>query len=159
MTQQVAIPLIQEINADIEGIESAPTSYPRNLDTAVLPTVLVFPGQGNHTGTSRLVVTYRQYFLDVYFDTVTQGIFDEPVQEAMELSDRMVKRWKELSNDSEDWVLDYGGDSGYRVEIDRDSDITDSGWRMDMQWKPEVYHYGFRVTVPMMIRWGPGLLR
>lgn len=159
MTQQVAIPLIQEININIQGIENAPANYPRNLSTAILPAVIVFPGEASHTGTSRLVISYRQYYLDVYLGPVTQGIFDEPVQEAMELSDLMVKTWKELTSDSEDWVLDYGGASGYRVELNRDEDITDSGWRMDMQWKPDDFYFGFRITIPIMIRWGPGLLR
>ena len=159
MTQQVAIPLIQQINSDIQGIERAPVNYPKNLPTAILPAVLVFPGEGTHEGTSRLVLSYRQFFLDVYLAPVTQGVFDGPVQEAMTLSDLMVKTWKELTSDSEDWVLDYGDDSGYRVELNRDEDITDSGWRMDMQWNPEDYYYGFRITIPIMIRWGPGLLR
>jgi hypothetical protein len=159
MTQQVAIPLIQEINIGIEGIETAPANYPENLSTAILPAAIVFPGEGTHTGTSRLVVSYRSYYVDVYLGPVTQGLFDEPVQEAMVLSDLMVKTWKNLANDAEDYVLDYGNDSGYRVEIDRDEDITDSGWRMDMQWKPDDFYFGFRVTLPLMIRWGPGLLR
>lgn len=159
MSVKAPISLIQDINRKIQGIEKAPVNYPRSLDTGNLPIALCFPGAGTVNGNRALRVQERQYLIDVYVDPVNQGIFDEPLQTTMDLIDRFVEAWSDLANDEEDWTLDYGTDSGFRIDLDRNKPITDSGWRMDLQWKPEEYYFGFRLTIPIMVRWGTGLLR
>jgi hypothetical protein len=159
MSVKAPIPLIQHINKEIQGVESAPENYPRKIDSLDMPIALCFPGEGVSSGHRRLMVQERQYMIDVYVDSVTQGIYDDPLQETMDLIDRFVNTWTDLANDEEDWTLDYGTDSGFRIDLDRNKPITDSGWRMDLQWAPEVYYFGFRLTIPIMVRWGTGLLR
>ncbi len=159
MSVKVPISLIQNINKDIRGVKNAPSNYPRRFETAVLPIAICWPGEGTTSGRQALRVQHRQYLVDVYVDPITQGIFDDPLQTTMDLIDRFVDTWSGLANDEEDWVLDYGEDSGYRVDLDRDQDITDSGWRMDLEWTPRKYYFGFRITIPIMVRWGTGLLR
>ncbi len=158
MSVKVPIPLIQDINSKIRGIEEAPVHYPRTLDTVDLPIALCFPGEGSTTGNRALRVQERQYMIDVYVESVPRGVYDEPLQVTMDLVDRFVEAWSDLANDEEDWTLDYGTDSGFRVDLDRNKPITDSGWRMDMQWRPKEYYFGFRLTLPIMVRWGTGLL-
>lgn len=158
MSVKVPIPLIQDINSKIRGIEKAPVHYPRALDTGIMPIALCFPGEGSTTGNRALRVQERQYMIDVYVEAVPQGVYDDPLQVTMDLVDRFVEVWSDLANDEEDWTLDYGTDSGFRVDLDRNNPITDSGWRMDMQWRPKEYYFGFRITLPMMVRWGTGLL-
>lgn len=158
MSQKVAIPLIQSVNKGIPAIKMAPSNYPENLETDIMPVAICFPGEGSHQGNKALMITERSYYIDVYVDPITQGIMDDPIQEAMKLCDLVVTTWNDLKNDAEDYVLDYGEQSGYRVELNRNENITDTGWRMDLQWEQGVYYFGFRVTLPMMVRWGTGLL-
>lgn len=158
MSVKAPIPLIQAINREIKGIEKAPVNYPRNLDTANLPMALCFPGAATTSGQKRLHLQERQYLIDVYVGPVARGIYDDPLQVTMDLLDRFVETWSNLINDEEDWVLDYGVDSGIRVDLDRSKNISDSGWRMDLQWLPETYYFGFRLTLPILVRWGTELL-
>lgn len=158
MSVKVPIPLIQNINKEIQGVERAPISYPKQLRPAVMPIAICFPGEGTTSGRQSLRYMERQYMIDVYVDSVKAGIFDDPLQTTMDLIDKFVDTWSGLANDSEDWVLDYGEDSGYRVDLNRNIDITDSGWRMDLQWSLGSHYFGFRLTIPIMVRWGTGLL-
>lgn len=159
MSIKIPIPLIQNINKNIRGVKNAPVNYPEQFETAVLPMAICWPGEGITSGRQALRVQHRQYLVDIYVDPVTQGILNDPLQTTMDLIDRFVDTWSGLANDEEDWVLDYGEDSGYRVELDRDQDLPDSGWRMDLEWTPQKYYFGFRLTIPIMVRWGTGLLR
>lgn len=159
MSVKVPIPLIQNINKNIPGVRAAPTKYPRSLDWAVMPIALVFPGEGSTAGNRALRIQNRQYLVDVYVDSVMQGIYDDPLQTTMNLVDKFVETWSDLANDEEDWTLDYGTDSGFRVDLDRNVPITDSGWRMDLEWTPGSSYFGFRLTIPIMVRWGTKLLR
>ncbi len=158
MSIKVPIPLIQDINRDIQGVERAPVEYPKQLRSALMPQVLCYPGEGVTTGNKALRYMERQYMIDVFVDAVKQGVYDDPLQTTMDLIDRFIDTWTGLANDDEDWTLDYGNDSGYRVDMNRNQAITDSGWRMDLEWTPGSKFFGFRLTVPIMVRWGTGLL-
>jgi hypothetical protein len=158
MSIKLPIPLIQAVNAKISGVNEAPVNYSRSLDTLRMPIAICFPGEGTTEGNRGLRIMYRQYLVDVFVEKVPREIFDEPLQLTMDLIDEFVETWSDRANDDEDYVLDYGDESGYRIEVDRSKNITDSGWRMDLEWKPEEYHFGFRLTLPIMVRWGTKLL-
>ena len=153
------VDLIQAINAEIQGIEWAPMAeeYPRAMDSGNLPMAVTFPGQGSTKGRSELRLMDRQYIVDVYVGSVGQGLHAETMIQAMQLDSLFVHAWTNRINDAEEHVLDYGEDSGVRVDLVRDMPILDSGWRMDMEWLPDVPYYGFRITLPLLLRWGEGL--
>lgn len=154
------VDLIQAINADIPGIEWAPKSedYPVAVDTASMPMAVTFPGQGStEVPNNSLRIMERQYLIDVYVEPVGQGLLADIVQQTMALDSLFVHTWTSRFNELEEQVLDFGDKSKVRVEIVRDTPILDSGWRMDLQWMPEQSYYGFRITLPLLLRWGEGL--
>jgi hypothetical protein len=92
MTVLSTIAALQDLHAGVEGVTSAPTEYPSSLQSAMLPCVLVLPGEGtidleSIAAKKRADTIYRVY---VYVAAVAEGTpVNEGVQTAILLMDRL----------------------------------------------------------------------
>jgi hypothetical protein len=93
MTEQI-IELLQRINKAIEGINTAPIKYPGSLQTANLPTVIVWPGRGTTrpiTARATAIQTERVYSVRVFVEPIGQSNYDIPSWTAIELLERFIE--------------------------------------------------------------------
>lgn len=152
------ITLLQAINDNIAGVASAPADPPENYNNASMPLVLVWESQGETRGQIGRYTTERNYAIEVMVKPATMGFVQENFLETRKLLGLFMDTYMGLYNDSEDYILDYGLESGIGVQIDKSKAIIDSGADSAMEVLPEVFYYGFRISVPLIIKWGSELL-
>lgn len=166
MNNNLVIDYLQAIHAGIEGVRKAPlsTEFPPKLVTMNLPMVLVFAGQGETTGQTGFKMDRRNFVTEFYMSPVTQGFRADEIARCGVFLNRFMTTYLNLLEDAigadtaERWVLDYGTTTGYRIQIDRQRPFADSGVRTDMGWEEQVIYYGFTISIPILSRWGSGLL-
>jgi hypothetical protein len=152
------ITLLQAINENIEGVQSAPMLVPNNYSSAKMPLALTWESQGETRGQVGSAQTQRNFAIEVMVKPSTVGIVPANFQDTRTLLGRFMDTYLALYNDASDHVLDYGLESGIRVQIDKSKPIVDSGADSAMEVLPEVYYYGFRISIPLIIEWGSELL-
>lgn len=149
--------LIQEVNRQVPQIKSAPRAdkFPADLLPDLMPLVLPFPDEASTIVKAGFRHQTREFALDTFI-APAGGTLETapPIEQAMDILNVLANTWFARINDAEDYVLDYGEQSGYRVELNRNEPIRDSGWLMDMEWRPKEYFFGFRLWLPLMVRWG-----
>ena len=157
--QSISMPieLLQQINRNIEGIESAPKDAPSNYAAAKMPMALVWESQGENSGQIGLARTDRNFIIEVLVAPSTTKFVAANFNTTRQLLGRMLDTYMALYSDVEEYILDYGDPSGVRVQIDKSKPITDSGAEPALEVLPEVYYYGFRISIPMIVRWGSEL--
>jgi len=74
MSIATVIAAIQTINGGISGIRSAPTTIPGKLNTADLPTVLVFVGPGEWERVTDFSLQFRTFYVRFYVKPISQDI-------------------------------------------------------------------------------------
>jgi hypothetical protein len=90
-----------------------------------------------------------------YLGTTSEGVFDDLLQAGLLFNQSLIELWGNLiETNGGSYVLDYGTDSGYRIEI-AGEDITASGVRSDFQYtKEDIFYWGFSLTLPIQLTWG-----
>ena len=158
---RLTIEKLQDVNATVgtvtlEGVKYEiryfPDTYPGTLETAYLPCMLVFIDDitidaivKTETFNARMVC---------YLGNTAEGIFDDLLQAGLLFGQRLIELYGNLIAANGGYVLDYGTDSGYRIEI-LGSGMTATGIRSDYQYtKEEIYYWGFALTLPMQLTWG-----
>lgn len=91
---------LQGLHAGISGVTSAPTEMPGAINTADLPLVLSYPGQGKHNkpwDTGKRVD--RNFVVRLYVKPLGQGAgVDEGFQECLPFFDRFSDVYQAITN-------------------------------------------------------------
>ena len=155
------IPLIQAINEDIGVTKFAPgDKYYSTIVDAKLPTAYTFPRKGSTTGDYDLSITNRIYEIAVFVAALAQSpTTGKATFVAGKLLDDYLERWRAIINDDEEYVLDDGALSGYRVTLDFGKSLDDSGIMHNLDWMPDEPYVGFRLYLPIIVHWGAKLIR
>ncbi len=158
---RLTIQLLQDINTTVETvtlegvtyqIRYFPDTYPGTLETAYLPGILVFiddltvdPIVKTESFNARMVC---------YLGNTAEGIYDDLLQAGLLFAQRLIELYGDLIAAGSGHVLDYGTETGYRIEITGEP-FTATGIRSDYQYtKEEVYYWGFSLSLPMQLTWG-----
>ena len=115
-------------------------------------------GRGETNVRGALRQMQRQYDIWCFVKRFGQGIEDAGVQLTIELLDNFINKYTEAVNDESGRVLDYGEKSGFRVELDTSAELRDNGFSTLMRWGAGEQNYGFQLSVPVFVTWGPGLI-
>ena len=131
--RKYVIALLQEINGRVEGVKEAPIKLPSSLNSARMPHPLIFEGTGETTGFTGLKTWSGQYLIEFYMSPITHGVVGDQFEKCMDFADRFDDAYMGLLEEAgEGWMLDYGVESGYWIEIDRSKEFNNSGARADM---------------------------
>lgn len=90
------ITTFQSLHAGIQGVASAPTAYPRSVNTADLPMVLTFPSQAiTEMRTFKTVKrsSVRDYSVRLYIEPSGQDRYDNVMQIGITLLQRFLDRY------------------------------------------------------------------
>jgi hypothetical protein len=169
MSIEATAPLIQEVNRAISGVEWAPDpeDYPDGDLDSGMPVILVYEGEGMTAGKENFAAAERNYILECWYaNRMSGGNYGSMKLAVSQLLDDVIEAWLARINDDEDHILDWGmvvtdeqsSTTGYRVEMDLSKPIIDSGVREDLEWMPEQFYWGFHVILPMLVRWGSGVV-
>lgn len=154
-----AITLLQEINKNIAGVVKAPVTPPANITQSKLPMAQVWEGEFDMSGQTGLETLTGNLIIEFLMFPATYGVLKESnFQATREMGGRFLDTYAALKNDVQDYVLDFGQESEIRVQLDRTQSIKYSGADSAMAVMSDVFYYGFRLSVPMIIRWGSDLL-
>lgn len=154
------IALMQGINENVEGIETAPVIAPTQYSMSKMPMALVWEAdKGEASGKQGLSTIRQNFVVEVLYAPATTGLKASNFGATRVLHARFVDAYLARINGQQDEVLDYGQVSGIRVQIMKDRPIIFSAVESAMvAYMPEVPYYGFKLSVPIMARWGSELL-
>lgn len=88
MSVRNTIRMLQSLHASVPGIVSAPERFPGSIQSADLPLVIVWPGNGvTQKITSRGLVTRteRRYSVRVYVEALGQNDYSSPAYQSIDL--------------------------------------------------------------------------
>lgn len=155
------IPLIQKVNEDITLTKFAPgDKYYSTLIDGKLPTAYTYPRKGSTKGDADLAICNRIYEISVFVESLGQSpTTGRATFVAGQLLDDYLERWKAIVNDDEDYVLDDGAMSGYRITLDFGKPLEDSGVSHNLMWMPDEPYVGFQIFLPIIVHWGAKLIR
>ncbi len=145
---------IQLVNADIGGVRTATWNVFTKLDTAALPLVQTWPGNGTMASKNNFHDVRLHYHCEFWHSPATLGTFPRNWESVVELFDNALVAWGERYDDTELYVLDYGDTSGYRLEIDRAKEILFRAPDSNMEWAAQQRYNGFIISIPFIVRWG-----
>jgi hypothetical protein len=148
---RLTIEKMQELNAGVDGINTAPAKYPGSLNTAQLPMALTWARDSNisHATAGDLYRIDREFEIEVYVDPVGQGDgIDGPIQKCYQIIEEMTETYVDPNN-----VILYSTAPQLWIQTGGD-DISDGGHEI-LTYPPggtEQYH-GFSFTVRVTGKW------
>jgi len=159
---RLTIEKLQDINQTIDyvlldgvryDIRYFPDTYPAVLEVAYTPCVLVFIEDITLNWINKSQTFNAR--ITCYLGTTSEGVFDDLLQAGLLFNQSLIELWGNLIEaQGGGYVLDYGADSGYRIEITGEP-ATATGVRSDFQYtKEDVFYWGFSLTLPMQLTWG-----
>lgn len=134
------IEAIQDVNAGIAGVKSAPTTIPGALHTANLPQALVFVGPGAPERVSDFSLHFRTFYVRIYVKPVGQDIKpDAGYSEAYVLLQRFIEEY--LSDITFGGAVEHTGTGARYLP----PTLEDSGV-VELTYAGQNYH-GFEITI------------
>jgi hypothetical protein len=142
---------LQDLNKGIPGINGAPITYPKNIDKANLPIVILWPGAGSFFQTKDIHLSMDfEYTMEIAIEPISQGY-----------SNLWVTRQKSQVLRTSFWEI-YGcldnekiiSSPNFNVEVDNSRTITVSGLlpspnEGDYLKYNLIDYFGIRVTLPL----------
>lgn len=149
------ITLLQAKNAEIVGIQNALENYPANLDTNLLPIILIWPRNSSWSaiGLGGIARGDIDYEMRIYTGPFEQGdSYDGLVQLTIQLWQALKDKWLAMATylDTTGRVLQY---EPIRVSVRQDGDepfLTSDGYEVvDYPAGSEIYFHSAAVTIKL----------
>jgi hypothetical protein len=158
---RLTIQLLQNINETITPvnlngveyrIESTPDTYPATFEIATTPIILVFIEDLTIDWVGKTETFNAR--ITCYLGSTSEQIYDDLLQAGLLFDQNLIELYGALISPGGFYVLDYGTDTGYRIDIMSDP-VTATGIRSDFQYtKEDIFYWGFSLTLPMQLTWG-----
>lgn len=156
----VATNAVQGVNGTIPGMTSTPGfgSFPGSLNTAMLPLSIAWPDEGQTLSVSPAMRNRSQVMIADFYLFPRSSNHVALLQKSATLYAAAVETWGDLHDAAGGYQLDDGSGSGFRVLMNFELPIEDSGIVGNMRWnEPDDLYYGFQLRIPLLIQWGSGV--